>query len=214
MATLVLVRHGQASWGSADYDRLSELGIRQSVSTGRALGELAPPGLVLSGAQLRHRATAELAAEAAGWQTPVRVDTGWNEFGHRQVMAAYDVPPPEEGSEAFGGWLLAALSRWVEGGSDSDYDEPFAGFTSRVDVAVRRLRDSLASRETAVVFTSLGPICWTVAALLGGQPSVWLHLTSSLVNASVTRISWDVRGMRLATFNEHTHLGPEMLTFR
>ena len=214
MATLVLVRHGQASWGSADYDRLSELGVSQSVSTGRALAGLGPPGVVLSGAQLRHRSTAELATEAAGWQTPVRVDSGWNEFGHRQVMAAYDVPPPEEGSEAFEEWLLAALSRWVEGGSDSDYDEPFAGFTSRVDVAVRRLRDQLAPTETAVVFTSVGPICWAVAALLGGQPSVWLRLTSAMVNAGVTRIAWDDRGMQLSTFNEHTHLGAEMLTVR
>jgi broad specificity phosphatase PhoE len=214
LATLVLVRHGQASWGSADYDRLSELGNRQAVSTGRALAALEPPGIVLSGAQARHRATAELATEAAGWRTEVRVETGWNEFGHRQVLAAYGVPPPDETSPEFGPWLHAALSRWVEGGSDADYDEPFAGFTSRVDVAMRRLREIMAPGDTAVVFTSLGPISWTVAALLGGQPSLWLRLTPSLVNAGVTRISWDEQGTRLATFNEHTHLPAEMLTFR
>ena len=35
MSTLHLVRHGQASFGADDYDRLSELGWRQS----RRLGE-------------------------------------------------------------------------------------------------------------------------------------------------------------------------------
>ena len=30
MSILLLVRHGQASWGTEDYDRLSELGERQA----------------------------------------------------------------------------------------------------------------------------------------------------------------------------------------
>ena len=34
MGTLYLVRHGQASFGAADYDQLSELGRRQSVRLG------------------------------------------------------------------------------------------------------------------------------------------------------------------------------------
>jgi broad specificity phosphatase PhoE len=34
MGNLYLVRHGQASFGAADYDNLSELGQRQSVRLG------------------------------------------------------------------------------------------------------------------------------------------------------------------------------------
>ena len=34
MGTLYLVRHGQASFGAADYDNLSELGHRQAVRLG------------------------------------------------------------------------------------------------------------------------------------------------------------------------------------
>jgi broad specificity phosphatase PhoE len=34
MGNLYLVRHGQASFGAADYDNLSELGHRQSVRLG------------------------------------------------------------------------------------------------------------------------------------------------------------------------------------
>jgi broad specificity phosphatase PhoE len=213
VTSVVLVRHGQASWDAEDYDRLTALGADQSATLGRAMVGLAAPDLVMSGAHLRHRDTAGLAMEAAGWQLPVQVDTGWNEFDHRLVLAAYGTAPPEEGTAAFGRWFHEALARWTEGGSDADYDEPFASFTSRVDVALRHLRGELGPSDTAVVFTSAGPICWTVAALLGGQTQVWLHLLPSLVNASITRIRLDARGMHLTTFNEHSHLGPESVTF-
>jgi broad specificity phosphatase PhoE len=35
MGTLHLVRHGQASFGAADYDQLSDLGARQCRELGR-----------------------------------------------------------------------------------------------------------------------------------------------------------------------------------
>ena len=37
MGVLLLVRHGQASLGTADYDHLSELGYRQARATGARL---------------------------------------------------------------------------------------------------------------------------------------------------------------------------------
>ena len=58
MGTLYLVRHGQASFGEADYDRLSELGHKQS----RRLGEyFAAKGItfdaVVTGTLRRHAET-------------------------------------------------------------------------------------------------------------------------------------------------------------
>ena len=35
MSLLLLVRHGQASWGAADYDDLSPLGVEQSALLGK-----------------------------------------------------------------------------------------------------------------------------------------------------------------------------------
>ncbi len=35
MTTVVLVRHGQASFGEANYDRLSPLGERQAIALGQ-----------------------------------------------------------------------------------------------------------------------------------------------------------------------------------
>jgi len=40
MSELYLIRHGQASFGTADYDRLSEKGIRQASVLGDHLADL------------------------------------------------------------------------------------------------------------------------------------------------------------------------------
>jgi broad specificity phosphatase PhoE len=37
MASIYLIRHGQASFGAQDYDKLSELGRRQATLTGEYL---------------------------------------------------------------------------------------------------------------------------------------------------------------------------------
>ena len=60
MSQVLLVRHGQASWGSDDYDVLSDLGERQSRMLGEALAARGVvPDLVVRGAMRRHRQTAE-----------------------------------------------------------------------------------------------------------------------------------------------------------
>ena len=93
MSQVLLVRHGQASWGSADYDVLSDLGERQSRMLGEALATRGGPRPGRAGAMRRHRQTAEQAVAGAGWADVV-VDDGWNEFDHAD---ARDAPA---GSEA------------------------------------------------------------------------------------------------------------------
>ena len=59
MGQLLLVRHGQASWGNEDYDVLSPLGWEQSRMLGTALGERGlSPEVVVQGGMRRHRETA------------------------------------------------------------------------------------------------------------------------------------------------------------
>jgi broad specificity phosphatase PhoE len=77
MGTLHLVRHGQASFGAADYDQLSELGTRQCV----ALGEwMARRGLrfeaVLRGSLRRH--VQSLDAITQGYGAAASLPAAWN----------------------------------------------------------------------------------------------------------------------------------------
>jgi broad specificity phosphatase PhoE len=69
--SILLVRHGQASYGADDYDVLSEIGRRQAEVLA---AEHARRGLsfdvIVSGGLRRQQGTAEVLARAAG--TPVR----------------------------------------------------------------------------------------------------------------------------------------------
>ena len=63
--TVLAIRHGQASFGSVNYDQLSERGALQSQRLGTWLAHRMPrPQRILIGAMQRHRQT--LTASSAG----------------------------------------------------------------------------------------------------------------------------------------------------
>jgi len=210
---LLLVRHGQASWGADDYDVLSPLGHQQ----GEALGKIwklrgLAPDRVISGGMRRHRET----AEAAGL-TVTEVDTDWAEFDHVAMLAR--VPMPEAADTdraAFQQWFETASNRWTDGVED-DYDESFAAFTGRVSAALAR---AAAYDGTTAVVTSGGPIAWVSASLLADdQPArttLWHRLNRVCVNTGVSHLVSGRRGTNLVSFNEHTHLEgrSDLLSYR
>ena len=218
MGVILLVRHGQASWGAADYDNLSEVGHEQAAITGRWLAARGlTPGRVVSGAMRRHRQTAGDAIGAAGWTADVTTDDGWNEFDHLQMLEVHGAPEGGGRSmtrQQFDAWFDAAAERWTSGEYDADYDEPFFAFTSRVESALRRTASGLESGDVAVVFTSGGPIAWVAATLLGGGIDMWKRLNPVTINASVAKLVLGVRGTTLVSLNEHSHLEPDHVTYR
>lgn len=221
MGVILLVRHGQASWGAADYDNLSETGEEQSRLLGQALARQGiAPSEVVAGAMRRHGQTARGLLDGAGWDCPVRVDEGWNEFDHVQMLEVHG--PPDGASSSgdamtrreFDAWFDAATERWVSGDFDAEYDEPFGVFTSRVDAALRRTASGLGSGDVAVVSTSGGPLSWVVSSLVGGGVDAWKRLNPVTVNASVTKVVVGTRGTTLVSFNEHAYLDPALVTYR
>lgn len=214
MGLILLVRHGQASWGAADYDVLSSLGEQQAGILGKALADLAPD-VVVHGSLKRQRRTAELAAEAAGWGAALVEDDDWNEIDHLAVPGLEPEPAGgEPDSEQFDRWFAAATERWTGGEHDADYPESFAAFGNRVRAALERA----AEAGTAVVFSSGGPISVSAAALLGGEADAtrlaYSRFAPVIMNSSVTRIVSGRRGLTLISFNEHSHLDGDSLTYR
>ncbi len=219
MGQVLLVRHGQASWGAADYDVLSDTGEEQSRELGRFFADRGlVPDLLLSGAMMRHRETARLCAETAGWAGEITVDDGWNEFDHLAMLGA--MPDPFEGREPtreeFQVWFEEASRRWTGGEHDLDYSESFADFGARVRGAIGRTVERLGDGGSAVVFTSGGPISALAAALLDHERVTHLfhRLSPVIANASVTKLVDGRRGTTLVSFNDHAHLDPERLTYR
>lgn len=222
MSSILLVRHGQASFGAADYDDLSPTGHDQSRVLGAALASRGiVADVVVAGEMKRHAQTATGLLDGAGWTSDVHVDAGWNEFDHLLVLAVHDRPATTEGESekaAFQRWFEGATLRWTSGDHDDRYDESFTSFTSRVGSALARLVDDLPRKGTAVVLTSGGPIAWAAASLLAddatARTDLWLRLNPVSINTGVSTVVCGGRGTTLVAFNAHDHLSPDQLTYR
>ena len=113
-----------------------------------------------------------------------------------------------------------ATSRWASGAYDSDYPESFAEFIGRVRDGIGHAARKAGERRTAVVVTSGGPIAAACAMLteVGEEPrrlaAAWTRFNAVMVNVSVTRVVVGSTGARLLTFNEHSWLDRELVTYR
>lgn len=219
MGQVLLVRHGQASWGADDYDVLSETGWEQGRLLGRALTARGiAPAAVVRGTMRRHRETAEAIGEGLALPEVV-VDEGWDEFDSVDVLRAASVaaPDPDTDPAEFHRWFEEAMARWT-GGEHDDYAEAFAAFAARVGEALRRT----PARGTTLVVTSGGPISWCLASLLGadlaepGRVALWRRLNPTCANTGVSKVITGRRGTSAVAWNEHTHLEPtpELITYR
>lgn len=237
MNTVYLVRHGQASFGRSDYDKLSELGEQQARVVGEALAARGvEPALLVTGSLQRQRVTGSRLWEAAQWQSDVEIDPGWNEFDHDDIIRAHK-PPYRNGAvmradlarhrhprRAFQEMFVAASSRWADGEHDDEYAETFAHFRDRVALALGRVTSGLGEGESAVVVTSGGPMSWVAASLLttpAGTPHSPLTLAPGVppgartawLNLSAITVNTGVstvlagRSLTLLSTNDHAHLG-------
>lgn len=224
MGQLLLVRHGQASFGAEDYDVLSETGWEQGRRLGAHLAAAGVrPTVLLRGGMRRHRETLEAMVEGAGWAAPagpaVEEDARWDEFDHLGVVARFPDLPADPFSldrKEFQALFERATELWTSGGEG--YDESWHDFGARTSAALADAVARSGSGQTVVVVTSGGVVGLVAAGLLGvsgaALPDTWQRLNTVAVNSGVTRVLVGPRGTRLLTFNEHEHLAGELLTYR
>lgn len=219
MTSIFLVRHGQASFGTANYDRLSPLGERQAV----VLGEHWQRGgfsaaRALSGSLQRQRHTAEHALRLLGSAAPaLDTDPAFNEFNHTQLVQAYlplviaDDPALEAAGSAalrdpalFRPLFGRIVSAWAEGRTPVfPVDESWADFCTRCVDGVER---AAADADSVVVFTSGGVITAVLRAALGIDDATALRLNWRICNASVHEFQMHDKGLNLVGFNDIAHL--------
>ncbi|GAA1109834.1 histidine phosphatase family protein [Kribbella jejuensis] len=217
MGVIYLIRHAQASFGARDYDKLSSLGSKQALRLASVLADL-QPDLVVSGSMRRHQETASLAGFTA------EVDPGYDEFDHQEVLVAHkpsykrhavmvaDLARTGNPRRAFQDVFSAATQRWIDGGDG--YSETFQAFCDRSEAAVRRTAASLGKGSTALVFTSGGPIAAVVGRLLSGGDGLWTKLNPVTINTAITKVVSGRSGLTVVSYNEHVHLGADLLTYR
>lgn len=224
MAQLLLVRHGQASFGAADYDRLSAHGVEQS----RLLGQWFAAckvgvGQVVTGSLKRHKQTAEACLAAVPGAPPAaqwRTEPGFDEYDHVEVLARHapQLTDPIAAKDAlsaepdmkksFQKIFAQAMARWMGGAHDGDYRESWPAFRARCVGAVKRAVEQANGAQSIVVFTSGGPIAAVCQELLGIPNERAAMVNFSLANSSVTRLLFSGKDGRisLSYLNNFAHL--------
>jgi broad specificity phosphatase PhoE len=230
MGAIYLIRHGQASFGSSDYDKLSSVGCEQAGVLGASLAaRKVQPDVVVCGGMQRHRQTAEHCLRGMGREPSWDEDTGWNEYDHQGMLEAFDpryahktelaaqLLKSGDPRRTFQEVFSQAAARWVAGEAEHDYEESFSEFCARVGAALARLHARLGKAQTGLVFTSGGAISVVCRQLLGLPDQRVMDLSYALANASITKVIYGSSGLRLSTLNEHGHfegLDPRLLTYR
>jgi broad specificity phosphatase PhoE len=216
VGVLVLLRHGQASMGAADYDQLSELGHRQARAAGARLARAdLGVGQVWTGALSRQQETARaVLAELGRPPGDLRTDDRLDEYDPAGILGTSDPfagATTPESRRALQVTLDEALARWIRGGTA--YPETHAAFTTRVQAAVAELA---ALPGTTLAVTSAGVIGVACAQVTGLPADRWPALARVAVNASLTKLITGSTGTNLLTFNDHAHLEDDrsLITYR
>lgn len=236
----MLVRHGQASYGAADYDRLSERGIEQARALGRrwAASRLAPTA-IYHGPMKRQRDTARIAhdtAAAAGHPLPEPVELpALAEYPAFELLArflpGYIKEHPELAKLAEGATLTDAdrhalidrgfglvIDAWCNDQLDCGDLETFSGFIARVRGGFAEMIAAHADKGARVVaVTSGGPIGVGLKLALALDAAATMRHWQLVRNASITELLWRPQTpdqLSLLAFNHVDHLDPAIITFR
>ncbi|MBL4687423.1 MAG: histidine phosphatase family protein [Nannocystaceae bacterium] len=239
MAQLWVIRHGQASLFSTDYDVLSPKGEAQASNLGK---HIAASGIAIdcafTGPAKRQRDTASLCRAAAGeaWEPAVQIE-GLNEhdaFGMlAKVVPKLSSDPeietlqgaiaaassPQQRSGSFQRLFEAVMKRWLRDEIDPADAQPWGEFRARVLTGLETLRAAPASAKRIAAFTSVGPLAVLLQQALGTPDLASFQVAWRIRNASITRFEFSRRSasgpLTLDGFNTLPHLpDPASWTFR
>jgi broad specificity phosphatase PhoE len=232
MSVIYLIRHGQASFGTDNYDQLSALGREQSALLGSyfaALGE--PIHGIYSGTLERQRETAQLVAAAlAPHAPPLTVEPAFDEYESESILRAF-AASQTQAQLAEAGWpglhtdrrrfqffLERAARAWVDAQIVAEGLLPWRDFHGRIIVTIEKIMRAEGRGKTLVVSTSGGVIGTIVAHVLGLANHIGIELNWAVHNASITRLIYSADKVSLSMFNGLPHLDQEgrrqLITYR
>ncbi|MBL8327769.1 MAG: histidine phosphatase family protein [Rubrivivax sp.] len=210
MGTLYLVRHGQASFGTDDYDRLSELGQRQC----EALGEwMAARGLhfeaVLRGTLRRHQQSLEAIARALPALPPAIELPGLNEYDSEAVVRSVHAGPLAPARDAADArehfrLLRQGLLKWVAAETGPEGMPSWVQFQAGVAAALDQVREHCSG--AVLLVSSGGPIATAVGQVLQAPAETVVELNLRIRNSALTEFSFTPRRHALLSFNALPHL--------
>lgn len=209
MPTLYLVRHGQASFGAANYDQLSDLGARQCRRLGEYLqGKGLRFGAVVRGSLHRHAQSLDALVQGYGSLPEATVHPALNEYDSAAVVRAVHPEPlpqardPDAYRRHFR-ILREGLAAWIEGRAAPEGMPSHADFVA----GITRVLDGLRGHEGDVLMVSSGgPIATAVAQVLGAPMLASIELNLRIRNSALTELAFNPKRYTLHSFNHLPHL--------
>lgn len=210
MGEIYLVRHGQASFGTDDYDRLSAVGVEQA----RRLGNwFRMRGLtfdrVVIGSLLRHRQTLE-ATGYAGLEPEIL--PGLNEYHFHALVECHleqcPVEPPLDLKDArvFYRQLRLTLGAWADGTlRHPRLPESWSDFESRIRASLRAMAGQ-PDAQRVLAISSGGAISALVREVLGLTVDQMITMNLQMANTGITRLMFKGDKVRLQSWNAQPHL--------
>jgi len=211
---IYLVRHGQASFGAANYDQLSPLGHQQSVWLGEYYRERAIDfDRVLVGDLVRQRETADRICQGMARSThDFTVLPELNEFNFGGLVDSYLTRFPDEGGfddksdrRFYFRTLKKAIALWQRDELHAPAIESWQVCFDRVAGVLQRLQAS-ADGERLLVVSSGGIMAMAVTQILKAAPETVIELNLQIKNTGVINLIGSSNSLRLSGFNHLPHL--------
>jgi len=230
MARIIFIRHGQAAFGSASYDSLTDVGKAQAEAVGAHFQSCGVSfDRVLSGEMARQRDSGALALSVMDAPRDVAVLSVFNEYDHMGIITAakpiilktephlVEALESHFSNRTFQPFFEKAVSLWVDGMPLPNGVETFADFSGRVRGGVQQLADVLAPGETAAVFSSGGVIAMALGLALNLSSREAMNLSWFIVNGAYSTLHVGKKRVSLMNANVSAHLallGSEWVTYR
>ena len=239
MSRLFLIRHGQASFLSDNYDQLSDTGENQAQALGEQLtADNIVFDAVFSGDLVRQVGTAEIVSNVyqdKKLRFPlIKREVGLNEYPAEEIMTTLgkylidndtnasdlfkkcnDAEDESDRHKYFQKLFELILEVWVNG----DYED--VGLSSTWEIWSNQVRETLmkimensGKGKLIAVFTSGGPIGVSVQTALSAPEIKAAELNWRIYNCSVTKYTFNKSRFSLDQFNDVSYLPKDLLTYR
>ena len=224
MSVLFFIRHGQASFGGADYDKLSDKGKIQSIKLAEYLHDAKIHfNEIYSGTLMRHRETVnEYVSVSNSRNIPIRdiqYDDRLNEYDAKGILTVLipvllsEKPYLKEHTDRFLSdrksfqiVFTDVMNMWCSGKYDMKGVMTWEKFTSDVYGFINEKIDNYKNGTNIALFTSGGPISVMIMKTLSLNLNTSMLIRDQIVNSSITRFNYSNAGIMLASFNEYPHL--------
>lgn len=211
MALVLLVRHGQAAFGTDDYDRLSALGRQQARWLGEHLRDRGiRPVRAVSGSLRRQQDTTVELLGALGSDLAPGIDAGLNEYEGDALYACHTGGADHrthQQRDARDYWrtFRGAMQAWAADRL-SGMPESWHQFGMRVRAAIDAAVRGTGRDDVVLVISSGGAIGRLVADIMTAPAATAIELNLQFRNTGVCELIAGSSSLRLLSYNNVPHL--------